>query len=298
MAIRTIYDVQRMVRQYHETHGVRPTCKDFRTFDRWLRLNGSSINLMCDDMGLPRRSRERGRRHDGRTLETTEAEILAFYQEQGKRPTSADLSTLDTWLHDRHDSSVSRVCQRLGLPGGQIRGRTMDSARAEISNFYDEHGRRPIKRDMVNLDSWLWMHHRLSIHRVSNELELPKHTMVKSVIRQNVYWNLHKDLFSLQERGRVIGHAPTFAVENVRFNVGPRGAALVVKTGVKNVHAKVSGFACDIPADVDGWTRVFYNPTRGPFFTDRNGNPCKTANRVVGYEVDGKPQLFAESPQP
>lgn len=351
MAVRTVYEVQQAVRGYHAEHGVRPTCKDFRTFDRWLRLNGSSIKILCDDMNLPERDRGRGRRHDGRTLEQTEEEVRAFYQKHGYRPTSRDLSTLDSWLRNHHNTGISDVCHKLGIPGGKKK-RTLESATQEIRDYHTEHGRRPRRADMSAVDEYLRQYHGSSVSRVGDDLgyrklkqafteeeirarvvafrethnrrptakDLPNENqwlhrnMETSIsqycnslgyaaldrkgvraarLRQNFYWNLHKDVFSIREQGKVIAHARFVSLENVRFNVGKMGALKVVKTGVKNVHASISGYPCDMPESVVGWTRVYYNPTRGPYFTDEKGRACMFAGAVVGYEVSGKPQIHA-----
>jgi hypothetical protein len=60
--------------------------------------------------------------------------------------------------------------------------------------------------------------------------------------RSQVYFNLHKRCFSVQQGGKVYAHADGVMLENVRFNVSKAGQRKVRETGRKNVHARVSGY--------------------------------------------------------
>jgi len=65
-------------------------------------------------------------------------------------------------------------------------------------------------------------------------------------LRVDVYRNLNQKCFSIRSRepatyGKVIAHAQTVAVRNVKFVVQPAGRDKVIKTGAKNVHAFVRG---------------------------------------------------------
>lgn len=58
-----------------------------------------------------------------------------------------------------------------------------------------------------------------------------------------VYKNLHKPgWYSVRQRGKVVAHAATISLRDVRFHVNKKGRERVVKTGQKNVHAWVEGF--------------------------------------------------------
>lgn len=72
--------------------------------------------------------------------------------------------------------------------------------------------------------------------------------------RSQVYFNLHKRLFSVQQSGKVYAHADGVLLENVRFNVSKAGQRKVRETGRKNVHARVTGYP---PAPV-----VYTDPER------------------------------------
>jgi len=62
--------------------------------------------------------------------------------------------------------------------------------------------------------------------------------------RVQVYWNLHKGCYSVRQSGRVIDHVTAISLRDVRFNVAPAGRDKVRATGVKNVHATVTGYIC------------------------------------------------------
>jgi hypothetical protein len=79
--------------------------------------------------------------------------------------------------------------------------------------------------------------------------------------RVQVYWNLHRQCYSVRQSGRVINHVDSIALHDVRFNVAPAGRDKVRATGVKNVHATVSGYL-DLHGMMHGHNcdYVAYNP--------------------------------------
>ena len=60
--------------------------------------------------------------------------------------------------------------------------------------------------------------------------------------RVQVYWNIRLGRYSVRQSGRVIDHVDSIILRDVRFNVAPAGRDKVRATGVKNVHATVTGF--------------------------------------------------------
>ena len=65
-------------------------------------------------------------------------------------------------------------------------------------------------------------------------------------MRVEVYWNLHKHLFSVRalegpNKGRVISHSHGISLTDVKFAVQPAGRERVRREGKKNVHAFVRG---------------------------------------------------------
>ena len=61
--------------------------------------------------------------------------------------------------------------------------------------------------------------------------------------RVQVYYNIRRGDYSVRQSGRVIDHVDSIVLRDVRFNVAPAGRDKVRATGVKNVHATVTGYA-------------------------------------------------------
>jgi hypothetical protein len=126
--------------------------------------------------------------------------------------------------------------------------------------------------------------------------------------RSQVYFNLHKRLFSVQQSGKVYAHADGVLLENARFNVAKAGQRKVRETGRKNVHARVSGYSFEEIAShrlvtlrqmVDsfyatGWKRAVYNPYLTDTFVDGStGEPVHDARRVLMFiDLNGKPVIL------
>ncbi|MAR18684.1 MAG: hypothetical protein CML44_04845 [Rhodobacteraceae bacterium] len=57
-----------------------------------------------------------------------------------------------------------------------------------------------------------------------------------------VYRNLHKNCYSVQQSGKVVAHVDSITLCFADFLVANAGRSKVLKTGKKNVHARVSGY--------------------------------------------------------
>ena len=66
--------------------------------------------------------------------------------------------------------------------------------------------------------------------------------------RVQVYYNIRRGDYSVCQSGRVIDHVDSIILRDVRFNVAPAGRDKVRATGVKNVHATVTGYIVDNPS--------------------------------------------------
>jgi hypothetical protein len=111
----------------------------------------------------------------------------------------------------------------------------------------------------------------------------------------DVYYNLHKHLFSLKARydGLVKNHANEVFMENVQFKVSQAGRKRVLKEKRKNVHAFVRGELVrhfspygylDIDKDfvVHNGTELTYNPYKySTFVIKETGEPVYEAKKVV-----------------
>ena len=99
-------------------------------------------------------------------------------------------------------------------------------------------------------------------------------------MRSQVYYNLHKKCYSVRQNGRVVDHADSVVLEKCRFLVQPAGRDKVRRTGVKNVHATVTGiyppmgpedisYLMDTPEPCD---YVSYNPYKYDNFVKITSN--------------------------
>ena len=102
-----------------------------------------------------------------------------------------------------------------------------------------------------------------------------------------VYFNLHKNVFSLQSRnkedyGKVIDHVEHVILKNVKFVVRPAGRERVLNEKKKNVHAMVIG---ELVSAVDTSSvpcAVTYNPYKySSFVVKDTEEPIDTAEYAV-----------------
>jgi hypothetical protein len=109
--------------------------------------------------------------------------------------------------------------------------------------------------------------------------------------RVEVYYNLHKHVLSVRQRGLVIMHTPTVELEDVVFSVQPAGRNKVIKENRKNVHAFVRGNLVNseskrieksLAINSDNWRLVTYNPYKYESFVySDNEKPIHSASRVI-----------------
>jgi hypothetical protein len=95
-------------------------------------------------------------------------------------------------------------------------------------------------------------------------------------MKVRVYFNLHKNLLSVQSKGkngwRVIAHEESVALRDVKFKVSEAGRQRVLKEKKKNVHAFIEGAIVKGNERISADTPVSYNPFRGPFFQSEKGD--------------------------
>ena len=98
--------------------------------------------------------------------------------------------------------------------------------------------------------------------------------------RVQVYYNIRRGDYSVRQAGRVIDHVDSIILRDVRFNVAPAGRDKVRATGVKNVHATVTGYLHNQFVSNDNWVRsiesrydsVAYNPFKYDQFVKITSN--------------------------
>ena len=131
-------------------------------------------------------------------------------------------------------------------------------------------------------------------------------------MRVEVYWNLHKRLFSVRalegdNKGRVIEHAYTVSLVNAKFAVQPAGRERVRQEGKKNVHAFVRGRLIPTHGNFNPFDppprEVTYNPYMYDTFVDTEfKSAIHTADYVDMDVMLGKgkpyPRIQATNPRP
>ena len=101
-------------------------------------------------------------------------------------------------------------------------------------------------------------------------------------MKVEVYWNLHKHVWSIRHKGRVIAHRPSVVIEDGKFVVQPAGNAKVRREGRKNVHAFVRGEWCDSASLADGaYSAVIYNPYKYTSFVEAHSEQPIYSAEVV-----------------
>lgn len=119
-------------------------------------------------------------------------------------------------------------------------------------------------------------------------------------IKARVYWNLHKQCWSIQDRttGRVCMHVHAITLADAKFVVRPAGREKVRREGKKNVHAFAVG---DVSlrnglATCSG-RRVTYNPyVNDTFVFVDTGEPVTDAHVISMWtDNDGKPVVKASN---
>jgi hypothetical protein len=78
----------------------------------------------------------------------------------------------------------------------------------------------------------------------------------KLYIKVDVYWNIHKQCYSLRHRGKVVAHTQFTELRDVEFIVNPRGRDRTIREGKKYVHAFVRGWVVVEPMEFSWWEDV------------------------------------------
>ena len=118
-----------------------------------------------------------------------------------------------------------------------------------------------------------------------------------------VYWNLHKKLWSVQDRktGLVIAHTDHIALTDAKFVVRKAGQEKVRSEGKKNVHAFAVGTI--YPADMYALfnaKKVTYNPYKNDtFIFAKTGEPVVDVSVIsLAMTPEGKPSVLAIENRP
>ena len=122
-------------------------------------------------------------------------------------------------------------------------------------------------------------------------------------MRVEVYYNLHKNVFSVRHKGKVIAWGNRVTIENPEYVVREKGRQKVLEEGRKNVHAFVRGTLSDINNFKFGKIQqrlsepreVTYNPYKYDSFVDGSTyQPVKKSKwaRLI-KKANEKPRIFS-----
>jgi len=114
-------------------------------------------------------------------------------------------------------------------------------------------------------------------------------------MKKRVYFNLHKRLFSVQEKvngqWKVIGHTDDITLYNVTFKVSEAGRQRVLKEKRKNVHGYVEGYSSDYEGSLT--TQIRYNPYKYDSFVDESDGKVYSSRFAKLQLINGRPQISA-----
>ena len=109
-----------------------------------------------------------------------------------------------------------------------------------------------------------------------------KGRLINPCVRVEVYKNLNRQLWSVRQKGYVIGHCTQIYLRDVEYIVGERGRQTVLRERRKNVHAFTRGWVCDLadiylsdhengltPDECHPYQVAIYNPYLYDSFVDK-----------------------------
>ncbi len=94
-----------------------------------------------------------------------------------------------------------------------------------------------------------------------------------------VYKNLHRNCWSVRQKGIVRFHTYAIALKQCQFKVSESGRQRVLREKRKNVHAFIKGMVTRKGDRVKG-DKVTYDPYKMSTFR-KGGKPCHTLDAVV-----------------
>jgi hypothetical protein len=67
-------------------------------------------------------------------------------------------------------------------------------------------------------------------------------------------------VFSIQQKGYVVGHTTDISISNAVFKINTSGKNKAIREGVRNVHAFIVGYVSNEEIVCDNDTKISYNP--------------------------------------
>lgn len=114
------------------------------------------------------------------------------------------------------------------------------------------------------------------------------------------YFNLHKRLFSVQEKvngvWKVMRHVNFLVLKDVKFKVSEAGRQRVLREKRKSVHAYVYGEELtEYEIDSSGHVSIFYDPYKYESFVDEYLKRVDSVDYLIMDVQNGKPKLIGRS---
>lgn len=111
------------------------------------------------------------------------------------------------------------------------------------------------------------------------------------------YFNLHKHLFSVQEKvngsWKVARHVNFLVLKDVKFKVSEAGRQRVLRERRKNVHGYVLGEELtEYNIDQAGLFSIFYDPYKYESFVDQFSNRVDSVDYLIMEVNNRKPKLI------
>jgi hypothetical protein len=137
------------------------------------------------------------------------------------------------------------------------------------------------------------------MREVDGQLVMHMLGSTRKTMRAFIYWNLHKNVYSVKNTrtGLVAAHAEQVVVKDAEFVVSEAGRARVLRERSKNVHAGVRG-TVEVSEEVlnlRGWSRVTYNPYKyDSFVRASDERPLEGAEEVRMVIRGGKARVYAK----
>ena len=111
----------------------------------------------------------------------------------------------------------------------------------------------------------------------------------------DVYYNLHKKIFSVRYKGIVILHSDDVFIKDAEFVVQPAGRAKVLTERKKNVHAFVRGTLSNIQNSEDYFSmpdQATYNPYKYSTFVNKETEEPLYNAKIVHLKNHDKPEIY------
>jgi hypothetical protein len=123
-------------------------------------------------------------------------------------------------------------------------------------------------------------------------MSLPYEALIGKQV--DVYWNLHKQCWSVRRRGRLEGHAHVIGLEFVQWIVQPAGRERVRREKKKYVHAFARGLLrLHVPPIHPRGNKVTYNPYTNNCFVDQLGAVHDSYYAYLTVGADHRPEAHA-----